>query len=121
MVVDNYKRQPLEFDIMNEDKPIQHCKFDGTKALVTQYDGVSFLEGLMPEGEYSADEFERYLIERCWDKGRSDSKDMLISIGLDNYDPYEIIKKTHGTDYDDWNWYKFTGESLTWKDVNPRR
>lgn len=118
-----YKRQNLEFDIMDKDKKVQHCVFDTETsiAVVTNYDNILPFEGLVPEGKYSVEDFDNILEVRCWDKSRSDTKEILEDLGLDIYNPYEIVKKTHAVDFDDWNWFLFTDESLKWEDVNPHR
>lgn len=54
---------------------------------------------------------------RCFEKGRADINDILTHLGLKEYNPYEIIKKTHGVSYNDFIWFRFPGEKLTSKDV----
>lgn len=54
---------------------------------------------------------------RCFEKGRADINDILAHLGLKEYNPYEIIKKTHGVSYNDFIWFRFPGEKLTSKDV----
>lgn len=45
---------------------------------------------------------------------------MLQSMGLTHYNVYDILKSTHGVDIDDFIWFKFDGEDLTWDDVRVR-
>ena len=54
---------------------------------------------------------------RCWEKGRPDIMGILKNIGLSEYNPYEIVKHTHGVSYNDFIWFRFPGEKLTSKDV----
>ena len=54
---------------------------------------------------------------RCWEKGRPDIMEILKNIGLSEYNPYEIVKHTHGVSYNDFIWFRFPGEKLTSKDV----
>ena len=54
---------------------------------------------------------------RCWDRNREDIQEILQHFGLKEYNPYEIVKKTHGVSYNDYNWFRFPGEKLTSKDV----
>ena len=51
--------------------------------------------------------------ERC-DEG------MLNYLGVKEYNAYDILKKTHGVDSDDFMWLKFDGEDITWDDVKVR-
>lgn len=54
---------------------------------------------------------------RCVEKGRADIDEILEHLGLDEYNPYEIVRKTHGVSYNDYIWFRFPGEKLTSKDV----
>ncbi len=54
---------------------------------------------------------------RCWEKGRLDIGEILANLGLKEYNPYEIVRKTHGVSYNDYIWFRFPGEKLTSKDV----
>lgn len=58
---------------------------------------------------------------RCFEKGRSDVKEKLSALGIDEYNPYEIVKKTHGVSYNDYLWFRFPKEKLTSKDVLVRK
>ena len=58
---------------------------------------------------------------RCWEKGRPDIMEILKNIGLSEYNPYEIVKHTHGVSYNDFIWFRFPGEKLTSKDVLVRK
>lgn len=50
------------------------------------------------------DDFLAFLEERCIPKGRVGLQDYLASIGLDEYDPMEIVKKTKGRMAEDQQW-----------------
>ena len=54
---------------------------------------------------------------RCWEKGRADINEILENLGLKEYNPYEIVRKTHGVSDNDYIWFRFPGEQLTSKDV----
>lgn len=62
-------------------------------------------------------EFGEILEDRCWDKHRADIDEILEMIGLDEYNPYEICKRTHGRMYQDNIWFRFPGEILTYEDL----
>lgn len=57
---------------------------------------------------------------RYFERGRPDIMERLEDIGLTEYNPWEIIKKTHGVMWEDYLWVKFDGEELTWEDVKAR-
>ena len=58
---------------------------------------------------------------RCWQRDCRNIDNYLKKLGIEYYDPLAIVKKTHGVSYNDFLWFRFNGESLTWKDVAPRR
>lgn len=47
---------------------------------------------------------------------------MLEYFGLEKYNVYDIFRKVHGANINDFNWFKFDDDdkSLSWKDINPR-
>lgn len=58
---------------------------------------------------------------RCWQRDCRNIDNYLKKLGIPYYDPLAIVKKTHGVSYNDFLWFRFNGESLTWKDVAPKR
>ena len=46
------------------------------------------------------------------EKERPDIMEILKNIGLSEYNPYEIVKHTHGVSYNDFIWFRFPGEKL---------
>ncbi len=58
---------------------------------------------------------------RCWQRDCRNIDNYLKKLGIAYYDPLAIVQKTHGVSYNDFLWFKFNGESLTWKDVAPGR
>lgn len=58
---------------------------------------------------------------RCWQRDCQNIDNYLRKLDISYYDPLAIVKKTHGVSYNDFLWFRFNGESLTWKDVAPKR
>lgn len=54
----------------------------------------------------SWESFQEFLEERCIPRGRDGLREYLESIGIDEYDPFEIIKKTEGRMAEDCQWIK---------------
>ena len=52
------------------------------------------------------DDFECFLQERCFPKTRGHLKDELRALGLDSYDPLQIVEKTNGRTAEDDLWLK---------------
>lgn len=65
--------------------------------------------------------FSTVLETRCWQRDCRNIDNYLKKLDIPYYDPLAIVKKTHGVSYNDFLWFKFNGERLTWKDVAPRR
>lgn len=59
--------------------------------------------------------FGQILRDRCFDKNRPDCIELLQSIGLKEYNPYEICRITHGKMIQDKTWFKFEGETMNYK------
>lgn len=47
------------------------------------------------------DDFQYFLESRCFERDRADIKDILKTMGLDSYDPLQMVEKTQGRTYDD--------------------
>lgn len=66
-------------------------------------------------------DLEKFFEERCFPKSRYNLKEVLRAGNLDFYDPYSIVRKTHGAFTDETFWIRFDDEpNLVWQDVNPR-
>jgi len=59
--------------------------------------------------------FGQILKDRCFDEKRTDADKLLNALGLSEYNPYEICKKTHGKMIQDKTWFKFEGETINYK------
>ena len=57
---------------------------------------------------------ERVMCEERW------TPEFMEHFGLKEFNVYEILKKTHGIDVDDFSWIRFSGENITWNDVKVR-
>ena len=63
----------------------------------------------------------KFLQTRVFPYERDDRNVLLKSIGLEEYNIYEILKKTHGVDVDDYWWFKFDGEGeVKLAQIHPR-
>lgn len=72
-------------------------------------------------GKVDRERIYRFFARRCFEENRPDRKELLASLGLTEYNPYEIVRKTHGVNYDDYLWVRFPGEeNLHWEDVKIR-
>lgn len=61
-----------------------------------------------------------FLLSRCYENGRADLQEILAAHGLTDNDPYAWNRITHGANYSDFWWIRFSSEKFTWKDVKIR-
>lgn len=111
----------MDFDIMWHNEKIGHiCIKDEEIIDATQYD-CDIYKRFLPYCSITISLLSRLFESRCWDRNRADIDDLLLLLGLDSYNPFRIVEKTRGVDYDDRLWFRFKGEeNLCWEDINPR-
>lgn len=49
---------------------------------------------------------------RCWSEDRADLPEILEFLGLEEYNIYDIVRKTHGVKVSDYIWMEFDDEHL---------
>lgn len=54
---------------------------------------------------------------RCFERENAAADFFLKEMGLEYYNPWDIIRKTHAYMLDDLCWILFDGESLCWEDI----
>ena len=59
----------------------------------------------------------KFLEMRCFPRTRYDCKELLKTIGLQEYNPLDIVRITHGRMVNDFFWIRFQGEDLSWCDL----
>ena len=58
----------------------------------------------------SWEDYEAFLESRCYPRSRADIDNILSMLGLDSYDPMQIIMKTQGRTTDDNQWIRVYGK-----------
>ena len=114
--------RPLEFEIFNCDKLIYIVRYDyATKKLdITNFSEFFLDKGLL-KGVDTMDALCDWFETRCFLRTREDADFHLEALGLTEYSPYNIVRKTNGALFEDNYWIRWQGqEDLTWNDVNPR-
>lgn len=99
-----------------KDEKTATVRLDSMYAYITRYT-THPIKQLFYTDKMTRYEFGGILQDRCWDKNRPDLQQLLALIGLKEYNPYEICKRTHGKMYQDNIWFRFPGELLTYKEV----
>ncbi|MCD8014525.1 MAG: hypothetical protein LUG99_15385 [Lachnospiraceae bacterium] len=107
------------FTVMNKNKKIADVSIVNNEVNVKKY-SMQADEQPFYGGPMDLERIYRFLESRCMDRNRDCLEEYLNWLGLDEYNPYDIVKKTHGVMWEDFFWLKFPGETITWKDVRIR-
>lgn len=94
-----FRRQPcttIDVDFLNERIQIQNHTDDILHRAF----------GVIESPTWS--DFNLFLRERCFPETRGNAKQLLRSIGIDSYDPIQIVEKTKGRMAEDELWLKFS-------------
>lgn len=112
-----------DFDLMHKDRVIAKVVLDYNKqkAEVLSYDtNPNFNPLHMLTGTTSINKILYFFESRCFPRYRANASELLESLDLEHYSPSQIVRKTHGIEFDDYNWIRFDGEDLTYEDVKVR-
>lgn len=104
------------FLLMWRDEVISSVSIDNKSVHIDRYI-IHPVKQIFYKDELSKFEFGEIIKHRCWDESRPDLLQLLNLIGLKEYNPYEICKKTHGKMAQDDTWFKFEGETLTYQNL----
>ena len=106
------------FDYMNKDTVSTHVEIDvdsGT-AVCTNYTDILHRKAFGREIVDLA-AVKQFFRSRVFDEGRPDKDELLRAWGLRQYNPYDIVRVTHGVLTSDDSWIRFEGETLCYRDV----
>ncbi len=87
---------------------------------------INYIEGFNKqfspnqEGYITKDELEKWLKWRVFPETRVNAKELLTALGLNSYNRWGIIRKTHGVMADDEIWIRFKGEELKHREMTIR-
>lgn len=115
----------MEFDVMLIDDVIATVKLKTSgsdKPYVINYiKGFNKQFSPNPEGYITKDELEKWLKWRVFPETRANANELLTALGLNSYNRWAIVRKTHGVMADDEIWLRFKGETLKHRDVTLRK
>lgn len=107
----------LSFDFMHFDKVCCHVEVDKHGNIDYQQYTDSLFESIFFRGEPSIERLLTFFRSRCFEETRADADEWLRYLGLKEYDPLEICRKTHGRMWGDKLWIRFKGEDICFNDV----
>lgn len=112
------KENILEFDFLYMDMLCTSVKANFTTGVVERVDYVNEpILTVFGKLEPNIDNLLLFFQERVFPDTRPDTYDMLEFMGLKEYNPLDICKKTHGKCWEDEMWIRFKGEDLDWNTV----
>ena len=105
------------FDYMYRDEVSAHVEIDLKTKEVTceEYSDVLFKQafGLRPA---NMDTVVWFFRRRCFPETQDGVEELLEMLGLKQYDPYSIVKKTKGMMWKDHCWVRFEGDTSTYEE-----
>lgn len=108
--------EDYSFEVYWKDELTAKVRVKGKDVYVSSYSDQPG-KRLFPAGKISRFQLNEILKTRCWDEGRPDINELLRVRGIKEYNPLEIVRKTHGVSWNDFIWLRFPGEQITAKDV----
>lgn len=112
------KENILEFDFLYMNMLCTSVKANFTTGVVERVDYVNEpILTVFGKLEPNIDNLLLFFQERVFPDTRPDTYDMLEFMGLKEYNPLDICKKTHGKCWEDEMWIRFKGEDLDWDTV----
>ena len=115
----------MKFDVMHFDEVIasvnlkpKNIELPYVKNYVTGFN-KQFSPDM--EGPVTIEELEKWLKWRTFPPTRANADELLEALGLNAYNRWAIVRKTHGVMADDEIWLRFQGETLKHKDVCLRK
>ncbi|SOC25370.1 hypothetical protein SAMN05880501_11884 [Ureibacillus xyleni] len=115
----------MQFDVMLFDEVIATVDLKpengGTPYVKNYITGFNKQFSPNMEGHITLEELEAWLKWRVFPSTRVNADELLDSLGLNAYNRWGIVRKTHGVMADDEIWLRFKGETLTHRDVCLRK
>ena len=108
--------EDYSFEVFWKDEITARVHVQGSRVKVSRFSDHP-LKQLFASRSMTRHQLNHIFEMRCWDRNRADIQDILKGLGLSEYNPREIVRKTHGISYNDFIWFRFPGERLTAEDV----
>jgi hypothetical protein len=108
----------MKFEILWCDTLIARAEWDSEYKLyrITSFDRTPGRNPFLG-GDMTSLQMDDFIKERCFEECNGNAKMFLEDMGLSAYNPWEIVKITHGVMLEDFVWIRFDGEDLKWNDV----
>ena len=112
----------MQFEVLNTDMVVALVRYSYlSKELEIENYGEHFMDKNVLHGVSAVEDLCDWFETRCFLRSRCDVEFHLNALGLTEYSPYNIVRKTNGALFEDTYWIRWEDQSyLTWQDVNPR-
>lgn len=108
----------LKFDYMWKDTLCTSVEVNWTKQTVVAVDYVDdCVKQVFGKRPHTIEVLLKFFEERCFSRERPDKDILLEIIGLKEYNPLDICKKTHGLVLNEFSWIRFEGENYVWEEM----
>lgn len=108
--------QQEDFSVFWKDEKTADVTITDNKAHIIRYT-INPVKQIFAKEYISIYELGEILRWRCWDPNRENIEKYLYKLGLTEYNPFKICRKTHGVMFQDKIWFKYKDENLCWNDV----
>lgn len=116
---EDFFSQAENFSVYWENKKTAEVQIKGSQVSIKRY-SKNPAKQIFHDKTISLYELGEIMTWRCWDRNRENIEKYLFKLGLTEFNPYKICRKTHGAMFQDKIWFKYEGEELTWEDVKCR-
>lgn len=113
----------LEFDYMYKDRVCTHVVHDGRNITIDNKieDKDNFYKAFGGLKEVTPNDLYELFESRCFPRSRVNCEELLQDLGLTEYNPVEIVRRTHGLMYCDYFWIRFKEDgNLSYRDIKIR-
>lgn len=108
-----------DFSVLWEDEKTADVTISENQARIIRYT-KNPAKQIFSKDDIPLYELGEILKWRCWDQNRENIEKYLYKLGLTEYNPFKICRKTHGVMFQDKIWFRYKDENLCWNDVKCR-
>ena len=108
--------EDITFDVYNKRDLLSHVEVKNNEVSVINYTDSKLFTPFLIDN-VNAGTVMTFFTNRWIEKTRPDFNERLSELGLDEYDPIEVVKLTHGLRFEDYTWIKFDGEDITYEEL----
>ena len=117
--IEDLLKQQEDFSVLWEDEKTADVTISENQAHIIRYT-KNPAKQIFSKDDIPLYELGEILKWRCWDQNRENIEKYLYKLGLTEYNPFKICRKTHGVMFQDKIWFRYKNENLCWNDVKCR-